>query len=188
MKLDKTLILNQDLVELLTSTYIGVVHISDDKKGTALARIHEELPNSSLTFVGSLKKSSKFLIKTRSGETNDVLKFNLEKIDGISNVEMKLVRKSLPKVPRNYSSILMIALMISWCIIFVYTFGFDSNPLNSLTNSQLLMIEITIATAISIWLFLYDRKSQQEISDVLANIDLLTNEINENVKDIVGDK
>jgi len=172
----------------LPARYSIIIRVNKEKIDKISNLIKEEFPNSQIIRIGKKDSISKFLIKLRSGKTKNVIKHEIEKIEGVSSVEIGSDQRLLPKFPRKFSTFLMAAFIITWVGVFYLTYLDDKKPLDSLTNSQLLFIEITIAVGISVWIFMYDRKSQQEIIDVLSNIDLATSEVRENVKDLVEDK
>lgn len=164
--------------------HVLLVTVNNKEKGAVLEKLHDAYPSSTISLASTQVKESKFLIKMQSEQIGEVLKHEIEQLKGINEVVIRPAIKQLPKFPRRYSTFLMIGLGIFWPYIVISTFLIPNNPLETMTNSQLLVFEVSIALAISVWIFFYDKKSQQEIIDVLANITILTNDINQNVSDL----
>lgn len=163
--------------------YNIILYVNEEKKIPVLDQLQIDFPDGSITIAGKINEDTKFLIKTESDMTTEILKHQLENIDGISKVSVHHKTISWPNVPKG-TTILMIGIITLWIVISSSTFFVTNNPLEQLTNFQILVIQLSIGVAISIWLFFHDKKSQNEIVDVLARLDILTNEINQNVNDV----
>lgn len=167
----------------MVSLSILLIDVENSKKNSALDELWKNFPNSDIQMIRVTQQTTKFLIKTNSDKTKGVVKHEIESIDGISSVTINTERK-IPKLPIRYSLFLVIGLSIVWVFIAVSVFIMQGSLLNNLTNPQILVIEVSIGVSLSVWVFFHDRKTQRDVVDVLANINILTNEINQNVKDL----
>ncbi|AFS83144.1 hypothetical protein [Candidatus Nitrosopumilus sediminis] len=133
----------------------------------------------------SLKSTtySKILYKIPSYENKDVIFSKIELLSGVISIEKQPLEK-IRSTSTNYSTVLMAGLGIFMVSIIVATFLIPENPIESLTKSQMLLIQVSIALAISIWIFFYDKKSQEDIVRVVSNINKTVNETNQTVKDL----
>ncbi len=124
------------------------------------------------------------MFKIKTYDTSKTTVKNLSEISGLSVVSVNSEFDMRIRIHKKYSTWLMIGLLIGWTAISYIAFSTSDNFIDSLSVSQLLVVQITIALVISIWIFLYDKRTQQDVIDVLATLDLRTSEINENVKDL----
>jgi len=168
----------------MSNRFSIIIHVSDDKRGGVLENIQSEFTHSTITHIGSKNAISKFLLKIQSGKTEQVIKHELEGMEGISKVNIASEGRLWPQFPK-FSAFLMFALAGFWVWIFLSVFIWKDTFLDSLSNGEILFIEITFAVAVSYWIFHIDRKAQRSVIDVLANIDLATSEVKENIKDLV---
>lgn len=126
----------------------------------------------------------RYIFKINTSDTPEITMYKLNELSGISVVSVDSELGIRSRLPKKYSIWLMIGLVIGWLIISYIAFFVSDNFIDTLTLSQLLVIQISIALVISIWIFLYDKRTQQDVIEVLATLDLRTSEINENVKDL----
>jgi len=168
----------------LTSRFSIIIHVSKEKRGEVLENIQSEFSHSTIIHIGTKKSISKFILKTQSDKTEEVIKHELEGLDGISKVNIASEGRLWPQFPK-FSTLLMFSLAGFWIWIFLSIFILKETFLDSLSNGEILFIEITFALAISYWIFHIDRKAQINVIDVLANIDLATSEVKENIKDLI---
>lgn len=137
---------------------------------------------------GSKKnKSSTFQIKISTSDSNDIIENNLNQISDVTVIIVESLPSTTSKFPRTFSTVLLIGLAIVWISFAIISFAISENVVDDFSNSQMMVIQITIALVISVWLFIYDKKTQENIVDILARLDLRTSEINENVKDLNND-
>lgn len=128
-----------------------------------------------------------FQIKISSSDTKEMIETSLRAIQDLSVVGVEPMPSVISKMPRNLSTWIMFGSLTSLFIVSILTFTIPDNFIDNMSNSQLLMIQLIIAVIISVWIFFYDKKTQENIIDVLARLDLRTSEINENVKDLNND-
>jgi len=164
--------------------FSAIIKISKENENTALNSIKNQYSKSISTQFGKKGDTSLYQVKTGTSDTKEIVETNLNGITGVSVVSVESEPGSLSHIPKKFSTWLMIGLIVSWLIFSFIAFTDENNFINALTPSQLLVIQITIAVVISIWIFLYDKKTQHDVVDVLAKLDLRTSEINENVKDL----
>lgn len=168
----------------MSKKYEVIVYVNKDNGGSVLLDLHKNFPKCIITSIGEKKSILRYLLQTKSDSTKDVLKHEITSIDGVEDAEIGWEKSKLSKFPKKLSTYIMIVLAVSWIIISFIAFTLPDNFIDQMSNSQLLMIEIFIVLAISVWIFLYDKKTQEYVIDVLADLDLATGEIRENVKDI----
>ena len=164
--------------------FSAIVKINESDKDTVLSSIREQYSKSIATQFGKKDTELRYMIKIPTSDTKEIVKTKLIGIAGVSVVSVESELGTLSRIPKKFSTWLMVGLIISWLIVSYIAFIIKDNFIDALTLSQLLVIQVTIALVISIWIFLYDKKTQQDVVDVLAKLDLRTSEINENVKDL----
>lgn len=166
------------------SKFSVILKINETNKTTVLDSIKEQYSKSTITEFAKKGTKLLYLIKIATPDTKDIIQTNLDGITGVSVISVESELGTLSRIPKKFSTWLMVGLIIGWLIISSIAFTTEKNFINELSPSQLLVIQVTIALVISIWIFLYDKKTQQDVIDVLAKLDLKASEINENVKDL----
>lgn len=129
-----------------------------------------------------------YIFKINSSDTDEIIITKLEEISNLSVISVNLDLDIRSKIPKKYSSWLMFGLLFGWVSITYVAFFIPNNVIDTFTSSQLVVVQISIALVISIWIFIYDKRTQQDVIDVLATLDLRTSEINENIKDLDGSR
>ena len=156
-------------------------------KSTVIASIKKKYLNVVLYEVNQKKEQLTYQIKLSTLDTKKIIERELNKIDNLSVAVVETLSSTSTKIPRTFFTLVMVSLLGTGILIGLIAFTSPNNLIDKLSVSQLLVIQIVIALVIAIWIFLYDRKIQENIVDVLARLDLRINEINENVKDLDND-
>ena len=166
------------------SKFSLIVSISAAQKKTAIEAITKEYSKATINQIGKKDSELRYLIKLNTPDTKEIIETTLNKISDVSVIGIESEPNILFKLPRKFSTWLMVGLIIGWVTVSYIAFQIPNNFIDNFSNSQLLVLQISIALIISIWIFFYDKKIQEDIVDVLAKLDLRTSEINENVKEL----
>ena len=164
--------------------YSIILKIPESNKADILESISKIYSKSKGSQFAHKSNELRYIFKITTSDTREIVKNNLTKIPDLSVVSVVSESNIVPKLPKKFSVWLMLGLLLGWIVISYIAFFVAENFIDTLTPSQLLVVQISIAFLISIWIFLYDKRTQQDVIDVLATLDLRTSEINENVKDL----
>lgn len=169
----------------MEKTHVFLIDIQKESKDKVQKKIKRLYPKLTDSLSGQTANNLKFLFKITSYELTDVIFSKIESISGVISIK-KQPQEKTRSLSTNYSKVLVIGLGIFFVSILIATFFIPNNPLETLTNAQILLIEVSIALAVSIWVFIYDRRSQEDIVKVISNINSTVNETNQYVKDLKG--
>lgn len=165
------------------SKFSVILKINLINKSQALKNIKNMYSKSEIKQFQENDDDSTYLFKIITSDASEMIKYNLNKIADVTVISVVSDLGIISKLPK-FSTWLIVGLIVGLLIVSYIAFSSTDNFIDMLTPSQLLVIQIIIALVISIRIFLYDRKTQQEIINVLSTLDLRTSEINENVKDL----
>ncbi|BDQ31145.1 hypothetical protein NZNM25_01490 [Nitrosopumilus zosterae] len=164
--------------------FSAVIEINKTHEKETLEKISSLYSKSTNKRIDSKDSKIRYVLKVPTSDSKEILENNLQ---GINNLEIKMLESEpnvLVRLPRKISTWIMVGFFVVWIGISYVAFFISDNILDNLSNSQILVIQVSIALVISIWLFFYDKRTQEEIVDVLAKLDLRTSAMDENIKDL----
>lgn len=163
------------------NSHIASIIIDKSKADKAINFLNTTYPNSQIKLVRERQGVPIYIFHYKSNKSMNQLHSELLQIDGVLSVEIT-ERKKYQRSSTNYSFFLLIGLIVSWIVFSILSFLTDF--LDTISNAQSLVVEISFAIAVAFWLFRYDQKWQQDVVNVLLDIDILASEIREYVKDL----
>lgn len=167
----------------MEKTHVFLIQIDSQSINPVQKKITELYPKTTYTLSLKSNNDSKVLFKIPSYELNEVIILKIKLMTGVLSIQNQPQDK-IRSTSTNYSKVLMIGLGIFMASIMIATFLIPENPLENLTQSQMLLIQVSIALSISVWIFIYDKRSQEDIVKVISNINKTVNETNQTVKDL----
>lgn len=163
------------------SSFTVTIKMKQESKDEVIKEISTKYQESLIKLLPDRNNVSRIIIGLEDNSIKNILEYEIKNLNqGIISVQATEHNRVIFKIPKNYSLLLFGGLLFALAYFAYNAFLTEGDVF---TNSQSIVIEVTIALLISGWLFKLQNRWQSQASTMLIDLEVLSSEIREALYD-----